>query len=116
MVTLEYELKKYLDSKLTIDIKPSFGTGKFPIVTYNHAPISGGPVKQSQFEIKIIDDDLDRAIDLREKVNSLLDNGNAISTANIHLLSSLSGGGQLFNDSIQVWELSAIYIIKWRKK
>ena len=116
MVSLEYELKKYLDKRLFINIQPSFGTGEFPIVTYSHVPISGGPVRESQFEIKIIDEDLDRAIDLREKVNLLLDNRNAIATESIHLLSSLAGGGQLFNDSIQVWELSVIYIIKWRKK
>lgn len=114
----EIYLKKYIDAKLNINIQPSFVTD-VPGCIYVHSPISVGPVNESQYEVKIIDDDLDRAVQKRDELIKLL-NTPAKKTwttcESMLFRAALSGGGQLFNDSIQVWELSLIFIVKWRIK
>lgn len=103
--------------KLTgLSVTPIYGTGSPPFLTYTHTPQSGGVVRVSQMEVKIIDEDFDHALELKDQINNLLDmpekSGKTFS--NIHLFSELSGGGDIFNDSIQCWECSLIYIMKWR--
>ena len=121
---LEEAIKKYLEELMAPligegKVVPVFGTGTFPFLTYTITDISGGNVKESQVEIKIIADDYGRSIDLREHISSKLDmndQSKSIAVDNIVFRSELAGGGQIFNDSIQVWELSRIFIMKWRKK
>lgn len=94
-----------------------FGIGKPPYLTYTITPISGGVVKESQCEIKIIDNDFDNALLIREKILKKLDmeaKEPSLVNHNIVLRSGLAGGGSLFNDSIQMWEISCIFIINWR--
>lgn len=116
---IEIAIKKYFEAILDIKLEPSYGTGKFPIFTYTHSPITAGVINQSQYEIKVISDDLDSAIVHRDciiQAFNLTIQDKTITYDNYVFRPSLSGGGQLFNDSIQVWELSLIFIIKWRKK
>lgn len=113
----EILLKEYIDDKLSVDIQPSFGTGTLPIFTYIHTPTKGGYINESQYEVRIIDNDMDKALALRDQFIRLLDtkaDSSAAKYKELYFTSSLAGGGQLFNDSIQVWELSLIFIIKWR--
>lgn len=119
---LETTIKNILDEIVTPIIGkrkvfPVFGTGKLPFVTYTITPMSGGAVKESQVEVKSIADSIDRAIEIRDSINEVLDMTEQVPSINsrgVTLRSQLAGGGQLFNDSIQVWELSCIYIITWR--
>lgn len=121
---LEEAIKKYLEELVTSSIGkgrvfPVFGTGPFPFLTYTITDISGGNVKESQVEIKVISDEYERCVDLRDYISSKLDmneQSKSIVVDNVVFRSKLAGGGQIFNDSIQVWELSRIFIMKWRKK
>lgn len=121
---IEEAIKSILDEIVTpiigVDkVYPVFGTGDTPLVTYNVTPISGGTVKESQVEIKAIDEDFDNALILRKEILKRLDMENkdpSICIDGITLRSELAGGGALFSDSIQLWELSAIFIITWREK
>lgn len=115
----EEMMKNYIKSNLEIDIRPSFGIGEYPIFVYVHTPITAGHINQSQYEIKIVANDLDQAIGYRDRFIELLNLENQDKTIvfeDFAFRPSLSGGGQLYNDSIQSWELSLIFIIKWRKK
>ncbi len=117
---LEIAIKNILDEVVApIKVTPVFGVGKGPFVTYTVTAIDGGPVKQSQCEIKMIDSDFDNALLIREKVLKKLDmeaKDPSLVNSNIVLRSELAGGGPLFNDSIQMWEISCIFIINWRCK
>lgn len=121
---LEMAIKKLLEGILTPligkgKVKPVFGTGKPPFVTYTVTPISGGRVKESQVEVKFIDKSIDEAMILRESVTGKFDMVQrfpSLVVDDIVLRSVLAGGGQLFNDAIQMWEISSIYIITWRCK
>lgn len=121
---LEEAIKTYLEELMAPligegKVFPVFGTGPFPFLTYTITDITGGNVKESQVEIKVISDNYGRSVDLRDVISSKLDMNNqsqSIVVDNIVLRSELAGGGQIFNDSIQVWELSRIFIMKWRKK
>lgn len=114
----EYLMKKYIDEKMNCDIEPSFTT-RIPGFVYIHIPINYGPINESQYEIKIIDNNLDRALQKRNELIELLNfemSKPSIQKDDITFRSLLAGGGQLFNDDIQVWELSLIFIVKWRIK
>mgnify|MGYP007110268220 CR=1 FL=1 len=117
---LEIAIKNILDEIVSpIKVTPVFGVGEGPFVTYTVTAIDGGVVKQSQAEIKIIDSDFDNALLIREKIVKKLDMEAKVPSLvdnDIVLRSSLAGGGPLFNDSIQMWELSCIFIINWRCK
>lgn len=114
---LEIAIKSILKEITKLEVTPVFGIGKAPYLTYTVTPIDGGIVKQSQVEVKIIDDDYDNALEIRENILKKLDMTNkvpSLTNSNIILRSGLAGGGSLFNDSIQMWEVSCIFIINWR--
>lgn len=114
----EYLMKQYIDRNVACDIMPSFTT-KIPGYTYTHTPISSGPINESQYEVKVIDNDLDKALEKRNEMIALLNvdiSKPSLVQDVLVFRASLAGGGQLFNDSIQVWELSLIFIVKWRIK
>lgn len=114
---LEVAIKNILKEVTSLEVIPVFGVGKAPYLTYTVTPIDGGVVKQSQVEVKIIDDDYDNALEIREKILKKLDMENNVPSLvnhNIVLRSGLAGGGSIFNDSIQMWEVSCIFVINWR--
>lgn len=114
---LEIAIKNILEQVTELEVTPVFGLGKPPFLTYTISPIDGGVVKQSQCEIKIIDSDYDNALEIREKISRKLDMEDkepSLVNSNVVLRSGLAGGGSLFNDSIQMWEVSCIFIINWR--
>ncbi|ATD55409.1 hypothetical protein [Clostridium chauvoei] len=116
---LEIAIKNILEETTGLDVTPVFGVGEPPFITYTVIPIGGGTIKESQVEIKIIDIDFDNALQIREKILKKLDieyKDPSLVNHNIVLRSGLAGGGSLFNDSIQMWEVSCIFIIKWRSK
>lgn len=116
---LEIAIKNILRETTNLEVTPVFGVGKAPYLTYVVIPIDGGVVRQSQVEVKIIDYDYDNALEIREKVLKKLDMENkdpSLVNSNVVLRSGLAGGGSLFNDSIQMWEVSCIFIINWRCK
>lgn len=116
---LEIAVKELLEDVTGLKITPVFGTGKAPFVTYKATPISGGAVKESQTEIKIISNDFDEALEIREKILKsfdMSDKAPSLVKHEIVLRSALAGGGYIFNDAIQMWEISIILIMKWRKK
>ncbi|AOR24303.1 hypothetical protein [Clostridium taeniosporum] len=116
---LEIAIKNILDEVTGLEVTPVFGVGEGPFITYTIIPINGGVVKQSQCEVKIIESDFDNALELREKVLKKLDMEDrepSLVDHDIVLRSGLAGGGSLYNDSIQMWEVSCIFIIKWRCK
>lgn len=116
---LEIAIKEILEEITKLKVTPVFGIGKAPYLTYTVTPIDGGIIKQSQVEIKIIDFDYDNALLIREDILEKLDMEDkqpSLVNGNVVLRSGLAGGGPIFNDSIQMWEVSCIFIINWRCK
>lgn len=95
---------------------PIFGT-EFPCITYTITPASGGVVKEDQVEIKIIHPDYEIAEEIKkaicDKLNTELNKPSLVSN-NVALRGQLAGGGSLFSDGPQMWELSQFFIITWR--
>lgn len=97
-----------------VKVFPLFGTIKPPFLTYTVTPLSGGYASEYQVEVKAITKSYAEGLGLLEKIKNVLDHkdqSNTIFEKGIYFRSQLAGGGPLFNDSIQTWELSHIYII-----
>lgn len=117
---LEYAIKNIIE-ELVKDyginkVEPIFTT-QIPGICYTDTPISEGAVKQDQVEIKIIHQDYDEALSIRktikEKLNTKVTEPSLVDSA-IALRGELSGGGSIYSDGPQAWEISLIFIIKWR--
>lgn len=114
---LEKAIAKILNDVVSpVKVFPVFGTS-VPCVTYTVTPLEGGEVKTSQVEVKSIAKTLEEVATIRQKIINKLDitdNKPSLVEKNIHLRSGLAGGGFIFNEAIQVWELSTIFIVEWR--
>lgn len=117
---LEYAIKNILEDLVKgygiTTVEPIFTT-QIPGVTYTDTPISEGAVKQDQVEVKVIHPDYDEALKIRksikEKLNTKVTEPSLVNSS-IALRGELSGGGSLYSDGPQAWEILLIFIIKWR--
>lgn len=99
------ELKDRLFPLFTTDIK------KISVV-YDVTPITGGHVKESQVELKVIWKDYDTCQEIGQKLTDLLDMEEDVPFKvqnNTIFHSQLAGGGCIFNDQIQMAEDTYIF-------
>lgn len=116
---LETTVKKLIDEITEYDGSPLFSTGPYPTYAYKITHVSGGIVKQSQLEIRLMGKDFDELLTKRDLIISKLDMTEqkpSLLLDGFVLRSELAGGGYLFNNEIQMWEMIPIFILKWRKK
>lgn len=118
---MEKDIKEFIEQKI-----PELFGKLYPIFTtrldcltiaYTFTPLTGGHVKQSQLELKIIAKDYDESKEMEGKINNLLDMEEDESfrkTGNTYFHSELSGGGVLFNSECERFENTLLYIIDWR--
>lgn len=88
-------------------------------VVYKFTPVSGGHLKQSQLELKVIGEKYDACKQIEKQLLDLLDMEEDEPFVNYRALrfhSQISGGGVLFNDGCQRFEATMYFIIDWRKK
>lgn len=119
---MEIAIKRYIEDKipeLKDRLLPIFTTDiSKTSVVYKSTPLSGGHLKQSQLELKIIDEDYDLCKEIESKIMQLLDMEEDTPFSvfgGIRFHSSVAGGGALFNDGCQRWEDTLYFIIDWRK-
>lgn len=116
---LENAINKLIEDALK-DIKafPIYAEDKDPFVTYSVYPVTGGFVKQSQLEVKILSSDFEQILEIQKKINDIFDMDDrtpSIYVDGIHLRSSLSGGGSMVDNDINMRENTLIYIINWKE-
>lgn len=120
---MEIDIKNYIENNI-VELKdklfPIFTTDiEKPSVVYNFTPISGGHIKQNQLELKVIWSDYDEVKEIEDKINKIMDTEEDkpfTAYGNTYFRSSLSGGGCLFRDDLQMYENTLIFIITWRCK
>lgn len=120
---MEIAIKNYIEENiesLTGKIFPVFTTDLTTLsVAYRFVPVSGGHLKQSQLELKIIDEKYDFCKSMEKELLKLLDMEEDEAFVNykeVRFHSKVSGGGILFNDGCQRWEDTLYFMIDWRKK
>lgn len=119
---MEIDVKDYIDDNITLNDRlfPVFTTDITDVsIVYTFSPITGGIAKQSQLTLKIIWEDYDRCKEIEDELNEILDSSEGDQYTiynNTKFKSALSGGGVLFNDAVQMFEVTLIYIITWREK
>ena len=121
---MENTIKEYIEEKI-----PELSGRLYPImvvdpdegihIAYTFTDISAGHVSQSQLTLNVICDDYDEGMEVHNKIQEFLgmeEDDPFLVFKNIRFRSELmSGGGRLFNEEIQKWELSKYYKIDWRK-
>lgn len=105
------ELKSRLFPVMTTDISE-------PSIVYTFTDIHAGHVNQSQLTLNIIWSSYDECMEMHAKIKELLameEDAPFVVYGNTRFHSELlSGGGELFNDGPQMWEISKYYILDWR--
>lgn len=118
---MEISIKKYIEAalpELAGHIYPGHTTEMGALsLAYVFTPISGGHLKQSMLELKVIGPDYDDCKKIEKRLMELLDmeeDEPYIVTGNVRFHSGLSGGGYLFNDGCQMHEITLYFILDWR--
>ncbi|MBS4535832.1 hypothetical protein GOQ29_09415 [Clostridium sp. D2Q-14] len=118
---MEIDIKNYIElniPELKDRLFPVFTTNiSKPSIVYSTTPISGGHVKQTQLELKIIWSDYDKTKEIETTINKIIDmeeDKSFIAYGSTYFKSSLSGGGILYRDDLQMFENTLIFIIFWR--
>ena len=121
MIDVEIDIKSYIENSIP-DLRdclcPVFTTDiKGLSVVYMFTPVSGGHLKESQLELKIIHDDYDYCKEIEEQIKGLLDmeeDAPYVCTGKTRFRSQVAGGGCLFNDGVQMYEDTLYFILDWR--
>lgn len=118
-----YQVKQHIEQnypELIDKIYPGFTTEIDDIsIVYNITNSAGGLVGQDRLEIRIIDADYDVAEEYKQKIINLFSTekkNQAIVLSTISFTGSLAGGGFLFRDDLQMWELTAIFILNTKER
>lgn len=88
-------------------------------IVYRFVHVSGGHLKQSQLELKVIDEKYDNCKSFEREILNLLDmeeDGAFVNYKGLRFHSQVSGGGVLFNDGCLKFEDTLYFTIDWRKK
>ncbi|MHC5248820.1 hypothetical protein [Enterococcus sp. LJL90] len=118
-----YQVKEHIEAnypELTGRIYPAFTTKIDQLsVVYIISTSSGGVVGQDALELRIIHSDYDEAEAYKRKLCAIFSTektNQAVVLPSISFTGSLSGGGFLFRDDLQMWELTAFFILKTKER
>ncbi|MFR7440182.1 MAG: hypothetical protein ACLUUG_02375 [Lachnospiraceae bacterium] len=119
---METDIKQYIEERI-----PELNERLFPVLTtdisklsvvYLFTDISSDHVKESQLTLNVIWSDYDECMEVHQKLKEILamESDQAfVKYQDTYFHSELSsGGGTLFNDDLQMWEISKYYILNWR--
>lgn len=116
---LSHTIKKLLDGATGLDFKPLNAVLPLPCGSYTLREIDRGPINLTQCNVRVFVAQYDQAETYREKIIELLDtayNAPGIDTDSYFIRGSLSGGGVLEEPTSAHYELSLIFILKWKRK
>lgn len=88
-------------------------------VVYSITTVSGGYVAQDILQLRIFDSDYDVATEWKRKLINLFSTekeNKAVVLPTISFTGSLSGGGEMFRDDLQIWEITAIFVLKTKER
>ena len=118
-----YQVKQLIEQKypeLTDKIYPSFSTTVEDIsIIYFISTATGGYVGQDTLEIRCIHPDYDTAERYKKKMVDIFSTENEIKAVvlpDIAFTGAVSGGGAMFNDTYQTWELTTFFVLKTKER
>lgn len=88
-------------------------------VVYSITTVSGGYVGQDILQLRIFDSDYDVATEWKRKLINLFSTekeNKAIILPTVSFTGALSGGGDNFRDDLQIWEITAIFVLKTKER
>lgn len=88
-------------------------------VVYKVTTASGGYVAQDILQLRIFDSDYDVATEWKRKLINLFSTekeNKAVVLPTISFTGALSGGGDNFRDDLQIWEITAIFVLKTKER
>ncbi len=119
---METDIEQYIEERI-----PELKERLFPVLTtdisklsvvYLFTDISSDHVKESQLTLNVIWSDYDECMEIHRKLKEIFameSDTPFVKYQDTYFHSELSsGGGALFNDDLQMWEISKYYILNWR--
>lgn len=88
-------------------------------VVYSITTVGGGYVCQDILQLRIFDSDYDVATEWKRKLINLFSTekeNKAIVLPTVSFTGALSGGGDNFRDDLQLWEITAIFVLKTKER
>ena len=118
-----YQVKQLIEQRypeLTDKIYPSFSTTVEDIsIIYFISTATDGYVGQDTLEIRCILPDYDTAESYKKKMIDIFSTekeNKAVVLPDIAFTGAVSGGGAMFNDTYQTWELTTFFVLKTKER
>lgn len=118
-----YQVKQVIEQnypELKDKVYPLFSTTIDEIsIIYFINSSAGGYVGQDTLEIRCIHPDYDIAESYKKKMIDIFSTekkNKAVVLPDIAFTGGVSGGGAMFNDTYQTWELTAFFILKTKER
>lgn len=120
---MEQDIRRFIEDRipeLQGKIYPVFTTDLHGLsITYAFADISRDHVNESQLELRIIHRDYDMCQEVAEKLAQVLgmesDDPFVVYGSTRFKTTMMSGGGALYNEGPQMWEVTKYFLIDWRR-
>ncbi len=85
-------------------------------VVYLISTPAGGEVSQDNLELRVISNDYDEAEEVKQQLIQIFNRETAAILDEIAFTGELSGGGFLYRDDLQMWELTIIFILHTKER
>lgn len=119
----EYQVKSWIEQhypELTDKIYPAFTTVVDDLsVVYFINTSSGGIVGQDTLELRVIHSDYDEAEVVKKKLIDIFSTEKrnvANVMQDVAFTGAVSGGGALFRDDLQMWEIATFFILNTKER
>ncbi|GBD74248.1 hypothetical protein TEHN7126_2209 [Tetragenococcus halophilus subsp. halophilus] len=114
------EIKKYIKANVPVNVYPAFTTDvKNTSVVYTISTPQGGHVTSDNVELRVIGKDYDEVEDIKQQLIDLFStekNGKAVVLDRVAFTGTLSGGGFIYHDDLEMWDITSIFILKTKER
>lgn len=114
------EIKQYIEDSVPVNVYPAFTTDiENTSVVYSISTPKGGHVTSDNVELRVIGKDYDEVEGIKQQLIDLFSTektGIAVVLDRVAFTGTLSGGGFIYHDDLEIWDITSIFILKTKER
>lgn len=114
------EIKQYIEDSVPVNVYPAFTTDiENTSVVYSISTPQGGHVTSDNVELRVIGKDYDEVEGIKQQLIDLFSTektGMAVVLDRVAFTGTLSGGGFIYHDDLEIWDITSIFILKTKER
>lgn len=114
------EIKQYIEDSVPVNVYPAFTTDiENTSVVYSISTPRGGHVTSDNVELRVIGKDYDEVEGIKQQLIDLFSTektGIAVVLDRVAFTGTLSGGGFIYHNDLEMWDITSIFILKTKER